>query len=173
MVTGLLLITIILSPLFQVFNQDFDQILKNMDTKGYANAEEMKNEIDFKKKEIQASQHAYILEEMAVQLEESVKEELMTQYNLEIQEIVVDAPYIENSTKNPKVQSVFISLRQAESQEEDGIEAVEVVQIDTTKSIHDNSSPSKEEETITTLLSEKWSLDPKAIKVEIERGNEG
>ena len=44
----------------------------------------MKNLIELKKKEIQASQHAYILEEMAVQLKKDVKEELMEQYGLEI-----------------------------------------------------------------------------------------
>ena len=44
----------------------------------------MKNLIELQKKEIQASQHAYILEQMAVQLKKEAEEELMEQYGLVI-----------------------------------------------------------------------------------------
>ncbi|GAA0346046.1 stage III sporulation protein AF [Bacillus carboniphilus] len=173
MVTGLLLITIILSPLFQLFNQDFNQIMENMDLEEYVSAEEIKNQIDFKKKEIQASNRAYTLEHMAVQLEESVKEELMTQYGLEIKKINIQAQNLDELSNEPNIQSVFISLKENDVQESDTIPVVEIVEIDTEKPSDKQTSPSEDEKTIRTLLSEKWSLDPEVIEVDIERGNEG
>ena len=64
----------------------------------------IKNLIDLQKNEIQASQDAYILKQMAVQLKEDAKEELMEQYGLEITKIdlVVDEnqqPFPENLKK--------------------------------------------------------------------------
>ncbi|HWO77594.1 MAG TPA: stage III sporulation protein AF [Bacillus sp. (in: firmicutes)] len=173
MVTGLLLMAIILSPIFELFNKDFEQILENMDMTEYVNAEEMKNQIDMKKKEIQALHSAYTLEQMAVQLQESVEEELMTQYSLEIQNLEVDAEEPEDPTSDPIIHSVFISLKETDVEEEDAIEAVKIVEVDASQPVRNEPSSSKDEETITTLLSDKWSLDPEVIEVEIERGNEG
>ena len=46
--------------------------------------QQVENSIENQKKEIQASQRAYILEQMAVQMEADVKEELMDQYGVAI-----------------------------------------------------------------------------------------
>ena len=66
------------------------------------------------KNEIQASQDAYILKQMAVQLKEDAKEELMDQYGLVITNIdlVVDA---ENQRSFPEnLQKVVLQLEQPE-----------------------------------------------------------
>ena len=67
------------------------------------------------KNEIQASQDAYILKQMAVQLKEDANEELMDQYGLEITNIdlVVDA---ENQQPFPEnLKKVVLQLEQPET----------------------------------------------------------
>lgn len=174
MVTGLLLIMIILSPIFQFFHEDIEEVLQSINREGYASEEDIKNQIDFKKKEIQASTHAYILEQMAVQLEEMVKEELMTQFEVEIEKLVVDAENVEELVQEGTFDSVFVSLKQVEHTGDDA--AVEVVEIVQVESGHDQErafTQSKDATAIKSFLSEAWSLDAERIEVVIERGNEG
>src|SRR5690606_37362909 len=88
MVTGLLLILIILTPLFSLFKSDLDQALLNMNLKPGQTEKNLENLIDLKKKEIQASQRAYALETVQVQIRNDVEEELMTkQSNLKVQKV--------------------------------------------------------------------------------------
>src|SRR4051794_11456966 len=77
MVTGLLLIAIILTPIFKLISKDFETAMAQIPTFQGPGEKNMENSIELQKKEIQASNHAYILETMAVQLEKGVEEELM------------------------------------------------------------------------------------------------
>ncbi|MDQ7860808.1 stage III sporulation protein AF [Peribacillus frigoritolerans] len=90
MVIGLLLIAIIITPILGLFNKDFDDIL----TAATSEFEDQKkkdlgNLTEMKKKEIQATQGAYILKQMAVDLQAEVEEELMADYNMRISAIDV------------------------------------------------------------------------------------
>src|SRR3954470_20100477 len=67
MVTGLLLIAIILTPIFKLISRDFETTLGSIPSLQTPGEKNMKNLIDSKKKEIQDSQHAYILKTMRVQ----------------------------------------------------------------------------------------------------------
>ncbi|WP_316252479.1 stage III sporulation protein AF [Bacillus aquiflavi] len=60
MVTGLLLIAVILTPVFNIFSNDFEKTLASISKIDLNKGNGMENLIEMKKKEIQASQHAYI-----------------------------------------------------------------------------------------------------------------
>ena len=106
MVTGLLLIAIILTPIFNLLTRDFDDVMDGISNLEITGENRINNSIDLQKSEIQASQDAYILKQMTVQLKEDANEELMDQYGLAITNIdlVVDAenqqPFPENIQKS-------------------------------------------------------------------------
>jgi stage III sporulation protein AF len=170
MVVGLLLISIILTPIFKLLSTDFEETFAAaIPTWEEQKDEKIKSLIDLQKNEIQASHDAYILEQMAVQLKKDAEEELMGQFDLAITdlEVVVDEadqrPFPEN------LQKVVIKL----NQETDETEAVEVV-----KSVEINmNAPSKVEtnpiqnDKIIQLLSNKWSIDEEDIELQLEGGD--
>lgn len=169
MVIGLLLIAIILTPIFKLISQDFEKTMANIPELTENNEYQMKNLIDLQKSEIQASQDAYILKQMAVQMKEDAEEELMDQYGLVIADIdlLVDEdnqrPFPEN------LQKVVIQL----TQPTEGTEAVEVV-----KSVEINTEEplvakmeTKNNDKVAQLLSSKWNVDEEAIELKIEGGD--
>ncbi|WP_053219248.1 stage III sporulation protein AF [Virgibacillus senegalensis] len=88
-VVGLILILIFLQPLFRLFQMDIDTMMAkaSLGFNTESREAEMENSIDLKKKEIQASQRAYILEEMAVQMKNEVEERLEEKYEVGIADI--------------------------------------------------------------------------------------
>lgn len=169
MVIGLLLIAIILTPIFKLISEDFEQTIATIPEFKVNNEDQMKNLIDLQKSEIQASQDAYILKQMAVQMKEDAEEELMDQYGLVIADIdlLVDEdnqhPFPEN------LQKVVIQLKQP-------VEETEVVEV--VKSVEINTEEPQIPETktentdkVAQLLSRKWNVDEDAIELEIEGGD--
>ncbi|WP_182199517.1 stage III sporulation protein AF [Paraliobacillus salinarum] len=88
-VLSFLFLLMFLHPLFQLFNVDINQaISRSMDTfEQSLNNNQLKNEIENKKKEIQASQDAYVEEELIVQMINQVKEGLIEKYDMEISSV--------------------------------------------------------------------------------------
>jgi stage III sporulation protein AF len=128
----------------------------------------MKSSIDLKKKEIQALQHAYILEEMAVQLEKDVKEELMEQYGLEIAKIDIATNEESDQAFPENLQKVMVLLKQPENQVKT-VEAIKRVEINTETPLPSKSS-TEETEKIAAFLSQKWNVTEKTVEVSIEGG---
>ena len=128
----------------------------------------MKNSIDLKKKEIQAQQHAYILEEMAVQLKKDVKEELMEQYGLEIAKIDLATNEESDEAFPDNLQKVTVLLKQPEN-EVKTVEAIKQVEINTETPLPSKSS-TEEAEKIAAFLSQKWNVTEKTVEVSIEGG---
>jgi stage III sporulation protein AF len=167
MVTGLLLIAIILTPIFKLISKDFETILAQVpfQTSGENN---IKNSIELKKKEIQATQHAYILETMAVQLKQDVKEELMNQYGLEIAKIDITTNEKSDKQFPDNLQKVIVLLKQPDNRVE-AIEAIKPVDINTDTPLPSKGSTGKTEK-IAAFLSEKWNVTQKTVEVSIEGG---
>ncbi|WP_442594812.1 stage III sporulation protein AF [Neobacillus sp. D3-1R] len=165
-VMGLLLIAIILTPVLKLISKDFESALSSIPIFESSGEKNMENLIEMKKKEIQASQHAYILETMAVQLKKDTEEELMEQYGLEIANIDLMVDEKSNHTFPDNLQKVIVQLKPAED-EANVVEVVKTVEINTT-----NPPPSKrlttQSEEITSLLAEKWNVTENAIEVLIE-----
>ena len=90
LVVGLILILILLKPIFYLFNIDIEKSLEssllqvsNMEN----NNQSIENLIEMQKKEIESSQDAYILEQMAVQLKELANDPLKEDFQVVITDI--------------------------------------------------------------------------------------
>ena len=168
MVTGLLLIAIILTPIFKLISKDFETTMSSIPSYQAPGEKNMKNSIDLKKKEIQASQHAYILEEMAVQLKKDVKEELMNQYGLEIEKIDLAVNAESDKAFPENLQKVTVLLKQPDSGVKT-VEAIKQIEINTEKPLPSEGSTVKTEK-IASFLSQKWNVPEKTVEVSIEGG---
>jgi stage III sporulation protein AF len=168
MVTGLLLIAIILTPIFKLISQDFETAFAKIPSFQSPEGKNMKNLIEMKKKEIQASDHAYIVEQMTVQLKGGVEEELMDKYGLVIDKIEVSTNEKSKQTFPENLQKVSVLLKQPDSQVKT-VEVIKQVEINTQKPLSPNRNAEKTKE-ITTFLSQKWNVEENAIEVSIEGG---
>jgi stage III sporulation protein AF len=169
MVTGLLLIAIILTPIFKLISKDFETAMAQIPSFQSPGEKNMENLIELQKKEIQASNHAYILKTMAVQLEKGVEEELMEQFGLEIAKI-------ELTTKNDSQEETFpenlemVTVRLKEPDKGlETVEAIKPVSINTETPLP-SKDPTEESEKIAAFLSEQWNVTEKAIQVSVEGG---
>ncbi len=170
MVTGLLLIAIILTPIFNLLTRDFDDMMDGISNLEITGENRINNSMDLQKSEIQASQDAYILKQMTVQLKEDANEELMDQYGLAITNIdlVVDA---ENQRPFPEnIQKVVLQLAQSE-QTEEAVEVVKSVEINTNQPLPTETENENNDE-VKQLLSKKWDVEEKVIELQIEGGTE-
>jgi stage III sporulation protein AF len=180
MVISLLLIIVIINPIFKIFSKDMNEILTDFQLEASSEEDDVKNLIELQKNEIQASQRAYILEQMAVQMETMAKEELVKNYDLTIDTIllseseqVVDI----NSQKDLKhIQVVLLPNKAEEAKRDVAVDAVEAVQpiaIDTTKEQQTNEQDVKiNAEEITAFLAKIWEVEEEKITLELEGGEE-
>lgn len=167
MVMGLLLIAIILTPVLKLVSTDFEAAISSIPKSFESqNEKNIKNTIEMKKKEIQAQEHAYILEQMAVQLKKDVAEELMNQYGLEIVKIELS-----DNEKSPKtfpenLKKVSVFLKKSNSKVE-AVEAITPVIINSNGS-STTTETTDESKTIAAFLSQRWKVKDQTINVKIE-----
>src|SRR5690625_4916894 len=93
LVVGLILILIFLKPVFYIFNIDLEYAVTTAFSEMIQVEKEdqsVENLIKNQKTEIQASQDAYILKEMTLQLSNIAKDSLLKNYNVKI----VDMDYV-------------------------------------------------------------------------------
>jgi stage III sporulation protein AF len=165
-VTGLLLIAIILTPVLKLISKDFETALQSIPIFQDSEEKNMENLIELKKKEIQASQRAYILETMAVQLKEDTEEGLMSQYGLEVANIDITLDETNKQSFPENLQKVIVQLKQSED-EANVVEVIQPVEINT-KQPPQTKRLTAQSEDITSLLAEKWNVSESAIEVLIE-----
>jgi stage III sporulation protein AF len=167
MVTGLLLIAIIVTPIFKLISTDFETTMAMLPEWKVHQDVEMKNLIESKKKEIESSQQAYILQTMAVQMEKEAKEELMNQYGAKIAKIDLLLNEGNRESFPENLEKVIVKIEKPDSK----IEAVEVVE---PIEIHkDEPLPSKqlnEHGELAELLSKKWNIAEETIEIEMVEG---
>ncbi|WP_085991934.1 stage III sporulation protein AF [Oceanobacillus senegalensis] len=170
LVVGLILILILLKPVFYVLSIDIEKALSSSfqqisETTNQNNSVE--NLIEFQKNEIENTQDAYILEQMAVQLIDIAGDPLKEEFQLEI----TDVQFTFNDAKDKTyedLKEVIVYLKDFEEGEgEDSL--VEDVVINT-----DEPVPKKEDrhdEKIKNLLKEVWELHDKQITIYWEGGS--
>ncbi|CAH0263293.1 hypothetical protein SRABI84_03423 [Peribacillus simplex] len=166
MVIGLLLIAIIITPILGLFNKDFDDILSTATSEFEdQKKKDLGNLTEMKKKEIQATQGAYILKQMAVDLQAEVEEELMVDYNMKISSIDVGVKDEEEPGVDD-LQNITISLEKAEGEENSEIEAIAKVDINA-----DSPSTSNDAnlDAVKRFLATSWSVDEEIIEIAGER----
>lgn len=169
-VVSLLLVLLILTPLFKLLQTDVQDVIANVSQDKYAENGLIENKIDTKKKEIQASQRAYILEQMAVQMKKQVGKELGEQYGMAVMSLQIKVPEEKKEVKSQQdIQSVIVTLQKNERNREGAIETIQKVEINSKeprKASEQNIAEMKQ------FFSNKWQLEESKIKVQMEGGAE-
>lgn len=163
MVVGLLLISIILSPILKLFSENFEQDIFVYSHLTENDQKLMENSIEEKKREIQAMHDAYILEEVSSQLKELAKEELMDEFGLNISKIDL----VMDSSTEGEIEAITVYLQDHPNDE---IEVVKKVEINTRNPLPSVQLANKSEE-ITSLLSKLWGVNKAVIDVVLEGGD--
>lgn len=171
MVTGLLLIAVILTPIFRLISGDFEKQLATISLWGNDETKNMESLIESKKKEIQTSQQAYILETMAVQLEKDANEELMEKHGLNISHIklVINEDQMQNFPDN--LEKVIVQLEEPKISA-DAVEVVKPVEISANEPLPSERENEHEKLEIVSFLSQKWDIAERTIEVEMVEGGE-
>ncbi|WP_087971647.1 stage III sporulation protein AF [Oceanobacillus rekensis] len=168
LVVGLILILILLEPIFHVFNTDIEKSIEtsiNELQQELKSDEELENQIEFQKKEIQSGQHAYILEQMAVQLKALAGDPLKEEYQVEI----TTMDFIFNDTENisfEELTEVIVYIDEAQN----GEGAVNKVEDVVINSKRHQENPVEDVSEIETLLMEVWELTDKKVSIYWEGG---
>jgi stage III sporulation protein AF len=169
LVVGLVLILIFLKPVFFLFNIDIHQALETSFSQ--LNKEELKNEsvenlIKMQKSEIDDTQDAYILEQMAVQLKDIAKGPLAEKFQVEI----VNIEFLFTTKNNytfKDLEEVIVYLQESDGGE-GAVNAIDEVVINTDDpEVHEER---QDDEQIKSLLSEIWELGDKKLTVNWEGG---
>ena len=171
MVAGLLLITVILTPVFKLVNHNFEDVVESAAFKT-TDDKNIKNSIEMQKKEIQASLDEYTLNKMAVQMKEEANKELVDQYGVEIETLSITVDHNSEKSFPENLEKLVISLKQGNGeQNENAVEVVKSVEINTQ---NPNSSESEQiqvdTESITSFLANKWDVKDENIDIVTEGG---
>ncbi|UZW67504.1 stage III sporulation protein AF [Priestia flexa] len=118
LVIGLLLMLIIVTPVFQILKVDVNKMFNSIRLSAASDDAGVENLIESKKKEIQASQRAYILEQMAVQMETEVKEELMEQYGVAIDQMHIETKSEEADPEADNIKTITVVMSAEEPEDE-------------------------------------------------------
>jgi len=167
-VVSLLLVVLILTPLFKLLQTDVNEVIANFNQEKYVADGSIKNSIDTKKKEIQALTRAYSLEEMAVKMKKEVGKEFEKKYGVTVSEIKIIAAETKGEVKAAKdIQSVIVTLKEAEVKKNDAIETVKPVEINTRAPRKTSKETNVE---MKQFFSSRWQLEDKQIQVQMEGG---
>ncbi len=177
MVISLLLIIVIINPIFRIFTSDMNDVLEQFQVNNSASTEsDIKNSMEFQKKEIQASQRAYILEQMAVQMKTMAEEELVKRYDVTIDKILLSESKQADQIHSQKdLTQIEVLLKENAEETVDGeaIETVQPVTIDTTKELETDVEQSKiSPNEVTAFLAEIWEVEEEKITLLLEGGEE-
>jgi stage III sporulation protein AF len=167
MVISLLLIMVILSPILTLFQTDFDQLLvEATDSFQGEVGDQTENLTEIKKKEIQATQDAYILEQTVVLMKTEVEEELKNEYHVKIEQMDINVTDKDHLSLPDDLQKISIVLQPAEEANQT-VETIAKVEIDTETSL---SEPTTDYGDVKDFLAAQWSVDKKVIELSEERG---
>ncbi|WP_337017497.1 stage III sporulation protein AF [Oceanobacillus massiliensis] len=165
---GLILLLILLKPIFHIFNTDIEKSIETsinqLEQENNLN-ETMENQIEFQKKEIQGTQHAYILEQMTVQLEDLAEEPLKEEYQAEI----TTMDYVFNDPEDisfERLAEVIVYINEAQNGE-GAVSTVEDVTVDPQQN---EGESEKDIIGIEMLLKDVWELTDKKVSINWEGG---
>ncbi|MEK4691550.1 stage III sporulation protein AF [Bacillus sp. FSL W8-1202] len=165
MVVSLLLIVVMLTPIFKLFKTDPEVIFEYLTKNGQSESADIKNQINSKKIEIQASQRAYILEEMAVQLKKKA-EERFSHDEYKVGRIKLTAGEKVDSEEDIKTISVYMA-----PSSEKTVQTVAPVHIDTDHAyVTKEAAEQKEAKQIKTQLADIWEIGSEKITVHMDGG---
>lgn len=169
-VISLLFLLIMLHPIFQLFEIDIQQaISESIDRFDQTlNENQLENQIESKKKEIQASQDAYVVEELIVQMKSQVKKELAEKYGVEISDLQIQLnTKREGDITLDMIDGITVYLQGTTPDDDRLIQEVTIGE----PSRDDISIATNNLKDIRDFLAEKWGIDTQQLEV-IKKGEE-
>lgn len=164
MIISLLLILVLLQPIFSFFHADPEKIFNELTAGGQAQSANIKNQLNDEKKEIQAASRAYILEQMAVQLEGQAEKNLAeSKYSIEKLDFETNSQL--DSAEDVKQIIVYLTPKA----DEETIQKVAPVKIGGDDN-HSSPLQKKEALAMTEQLAETWEVNPEQVTVILEGG---
>ncbi|GAE31871.1 stage III sporulation protein AF [Halalkalibacter hemicellulosilyticus] len=183
LVVGLLLLVAMLQPLLSIFTEDVDEWLVSLSVQTDETEKVVQEAINLQKKEIELGQRAYISEQMAVQLENQVKDELREGYDLEIARVEVELLWegeletIQDAIDSLEVIHTFVytELEEEQSESDASVEAVQPIRIDISESNRNEDDEQQEFESLADVqqfLAHNWNVPKEKIQVAWEGGKQ-
>ncbi|WP_416827179.1 stage III sporulation protein AF [Ectobacillus polymachus] len=161
LVVSLLLIVLILTPFFTLLQTDVTKAISSFYEKGIDD-KKVENNIAAKKKEIQAMQRAYILEQMAVQMKNEVSKKLESDYGMQIVHLdIAIAKDKQEVTSQKDIEAVTVTLAKVDGRQPATIEAVKKVDIASSEPPADKQMTSQVQQFLSTV----WQIDESIIKL--------
>lgn len=167
-VVGLILILLFLQPVLQIFQIDFKSSMNRIfaqyihSDEQYHSETKIEKMIENEKKEIESTQHAYILEQMAVQLRELAEQPLREEFHVRIESI--DFQFTnEQDFSYESLQEVIVYVASDDKKQEGVVQDVSEVKIDTKEKKEKPSVTHTDE--MTERLAEIWQLTDKSIVI--------
>ncbi|WP_165996601.1 stage III sporulation protein AF [Bacillus sp. Cs-700] len=164
MVIGLMLMAVILSPILTIFTKDFDSMLRSAALTDPTPDVRMENQIESKKSEIQASNAAYIEEQMAVQMKSQVEKELRDQFNLEITHVGLE---LKDAAGEKNIEQIAVTVSKAVEKDVQDVEAVSVSFELSEEEVQSSDAQSKK---VAYFLADEWGLYPNQVGVQVKGG---
>lgn len=171
MVAGLLLITVILTPVFKLVKSDLEDVIASVNLE-YSSEKNMENSIEMQKTEIQASLDEYTLDKLAVQLKEDANKELMAAYGVEIESITLFVDEQSEKSFPDNIAELELVVNKSEVEEEqNAVEVVKSIDINTQQPLPpDNEVDQIDRASLTSFLAENWGVEEEVINILIEGG---
>lgn len=172
LVIGLLLIAVFIAPILSIFNENFTSNIqeKIMQSSTWKNPK-LENSMESKKREIEETQQAYILEHMAVQLKNEAEKELMDQSNYAIQDITITLLDKNGEMNVENIETIHVFVAESQESSSEIVQPVEKIDINIDeKQTNMNDVPSSE---LSTILSNIWGIDSNKIVIGLNEGGDG
>ncbi|MDF2535660.1 MAG: stage sporulation protein [Bacillales bacterium] len=162
LVIGLLLISLILSPILQLFHTDIQSLLsqKIVLSDNSVNSTFTKK-IKQSESDINAANHAYILEQMAVQLKKDAEGELMKTFHYSVIDVHIKMKDETCTVIADNINAVQVVVRQGAQE----VQLVKPVEVSFKESKSNNG---KIEKDIRNFLEKRWGLNKKIIFVSVD-----
>jgi stage III sporulation protein AF len=162
LVIGLLLISLILSPILQLFHTDIQSLLsqKIVLSDNSVNSTFTKK-IKQSESDINAANHAYILEQMAVQLKNDAEGELMKTFHYSVIDVHIKMKDETCTVIADNINAVQVVVRQGAQE----VQLVKPVEVSFKESKSNNG---KIEKDIRNFLEKRWGLNKKIIFVSVD-----
>ncbi|MDF2556393.1 MAG: spoIIIAF [Bacillales bacterium] len=159
LVIGLLLISLMLTPILQIFNTDFQSLLsQKIALSNHKFDNTLATKIKDSERDINLANRAYILEQMAVQLKKDAEGELMKTFHYSINDVQIEMKNETCSMTADNINAVRVFVREG-GQDVQLVEPVEV-SFDDSK-----ANKGKIEKEIHDFLEKKWGLNKNIIFV--------
>ena len=170
-VIGLLLLILLVSPLFEIFKLPVQQTLENEFFTALS-SEDGQSRLETKKIEIQEKHHAYILEQMAVQLKKHVNAELKEKFQVQMVSGSFDAT-ISQTNQLEEIHHLQVVIKDVDTKDVQDISFVQEIKIGESISNPTNIGDEQEEKlaSIRTFFAQKLEIDEQKIKV-VQEGEE-